>query len=120
MRIRTAVAAVAITVVSAGSAVAVTGGSPASAATLKCTYSTTHHQSVSAKGTVSSYTLTKSGCGRNYTEREQGTSHSRSGAHSSYWWTKIMHYPCWTKNGTRVSFTAKGTRTVSVTHSGNC
>lgn len=120
MKFRTlaASAALSATMFAGGTAVLTSG--TAHAATVTCKTTVTHHHSVTSKGTVSDYTLRKYACGKNYTETETGTTHSASGASSSFTWTKVMNSPCWVKNETRVSVSAKGTVTTTTTHSGNC
>jgi hypothetical protein len=54
-----------------GTALASTPAHAATAVTT-CRTTVTHHHSVSAKGTVSDYTLRKHACGRDYTETEAG------------------------------------------------
>ena len=110
------ISATAITI--AGSGIALTSGA-ATAATCKTTV--THHHSVTAKGTVSDYTMTKQSCGTgNYTETENGTTQSATGAHAAFTWRKVDVNGCWTKVESRVSTSAKGTVTDTTTTSGNC
>lgn len=120
MQIRTAIASTLTTIAIAGG-IAI-AGTPAHAATTTttCRTTVTHHHSVTSKGTVSDYTLRKYQCGKNYTEAEAGTTSYASGAYSWYAWQKDMTYPCWTKGEVRHSVSAKGTETVTVTHTGNC
>jgi hypothetical protein len=118
MRIRNILMSGTAATVLVGSAIAISG--TANAATIKCTNTTTHHHSVTSLGTVSDYTTHKWGCGKNYTETEVGTTQSVTGAHSSFNWTKVETFPCWTKVEHRTSVSKKGTVTHTVTHSGNC
>lgn len=106
------------TVVVAGSAIAFTG--TANAATVSCFNNTTHHHSVSAKGTVTDYVLHKDGCTGHYTETEAGNTWYASGAYSWFTWTKVVNGACWTKTEARHSVSAKGKITNKITNSGNC
>ncbi len=120
MRIRNRITTAIVTTALASSAFALTSGA-ASAATVTCKTTITHHHSVSAKGTVSDTSTWKHSCGsKNYQERETGTTLSYTGAVSSFTLTKIDVNGCWTETEVRHSVSKKGTASTTVTHSGNC
>jgi len=118
MRIRNIVASGVTFVVVAGSVIASTG--TANASTGSCFNNTTHHHSVTAKGTVTDYNLHKYGCTGRYTEVEAGNTWYASGAYSWSTWGKVVRGKCWTKSEARHSVSAKGKVTNKVTYSGNC
>lgn len=120
MQIRTAIASTLTTIALAGGIAMASTPAHAATATTTCRTTVTHHHSVTSKGTVSDYTLSKHQCGKNYTEAEAGNTWYASGAYSSFVWQKTMIYPCWTKAEERHSVSAKGTVTNTVTHTGNC
>jgi len=102
-------------------AVAFTSGSAHAAPLADCRTTVTHHHSVTSAGTVSDYTMTKHACGRQYTEHETGSTRTAKGSVSTFVWDKNgTTGGCWSKEETRITVSAKGTRTVTVTNTGNC
>jgi hypothetical protein len=119
MKIRNIAATIA-TAVTLGTVGFVTTGGTAIAATITCKTTVTHHNSISATGAQSVYTLTKSGCGKNYNETETGWSVTAKGARTVFIWTKNETFPCWTKTEYETKTSTKGAVTTETIHSGNC